>query len=364
MAVSGSQKSRLRLVVVQALVFSLFATLFVRLYYLQVVGGEGYQAQAANQSVRDIVVQPQRGLIVDDQGRPLVANRTSWVISIDRNLRRQARRAAAHRAGPPRVRGRRRDPRGVEKRLVTCGHEGSVRGTCWNGSPYQPVPVASDVEQGRRPARPRAARGLPRRGRRAAERPRLPAPLRRQPRARARLPQPDHRGRVRRRAGRRRPVAQRRLERRAGRHREAVRRVVARASRLSPGRGRLDGPGARRRQHDRGHARRHPGHLHRRQGAVGRGACAQGADEDPARHVRPGDRAQLRGRLGCRRGAGGEDRPGRGDGQPADVRPGRLGRRHQHQRARAALLREGRHAVALAAPPRASSRPARRGSPS
>ena len=86
MAVTGSQKSRLRLVVVQALVFSLFATLFVRLYYLQVVGGEGYQAQAANQSVRDIVVQPQRGLIVDDQGRPLVANRASWVISIDRNL--------------------------------------------------------------------------------------------------------------------------------------------------------------------------------------------------------------------------------------------------------------------------------------
>ena len=81
-----SDKSRLRLVVVQALVFSLFATLFVRLYYLQVIGGESYQAQAADQSVRDIVVQPQRGLIVDSQGRPLVANRTSWVISIDRTL--------------------------------------------------------------------------------------------------------------------------------------------------------------------------------------------------------------------------------------------------------------------------------------
>ena len=79
-------RGRLRLVVIQALVFSLFATLFVRLYYLQVIGGESYQAQAANQSVRDIVVQPQRGLIVDDQGRPLVANRTSWVISIDRTL--------------------------------------------------------------------------------------------------------------------------------------------------------------------------------------------------------------------------------------------------------------------------------------
>jgi cell division protein FtsI/penicillin-binding protein 2 len=62
-ATTRSHRSRLRLLVVQALVFSLFATLFVRLYYLQVVGGEeSYQAKAASQSVRDIVVQPQRGL--------------------------------------------------------------------------------------------------------------------------------------------------------------------------------------------------------------------------------------------------------------------------------------------------------------
>ena len=83
---AATTKSRLRLVVIQALVFSLFATLFVRLYYLQVVGGEEYHAQAASQSVREIVVQPQRGLIVDDMGRPLVANRTSWVVSVDRNM--------------------------------------------------------------------------------------------------------------------------------------------------------------------------------------------------------------------------------------------------------------------------------------
>lgn len=147
MAVSGSQKSRLRLVVVQALVFSLFATLFVRLYYLQVVGGEGYQAQAANQSVRDVVVQPQRGLIVDDQGRPLVANRTSWVISIDRNLvdklGERQRTELVRRVSVVVDEA----PEDIEERLVTCGHEGSIRGTCWNGSPYQPVPVASDVSK-------------------------------------------------------------------------------------------------------------------------------------------------------------------------------------------------------------------------
>ncbi|GAB2460893.1 penicillin-binding protein 2 [Nocardioides hungaricus] len=145
---SGHRTGRLRLVVIQALVFSLFATLLVRLYYLQVVGGEQYSAQAASQSVRDIVVQPQRGLIVDDMGRPLVANRASWVVSIDRSMlarmtERQQGLLVERVAGvvglPAKV---------VERKLVDCGDDGSVVGECWNGSPYQPVPVATDVEQG------------------------------------------------------------------------------------------------------------------------------------------------------------------------------------------------------------------------
>jgi penicillin-binding protein 2 len=147
-AVSPSgQRSRLRLVVVQVLAFSLFATLFVRLYYLQVIGGESYQAQAANQSVRDIVVQPQRGLIVDSQGRPLVANRTSWVISVDRTLLgklEEDERTELVRRVAVAVES---SPEDVEARLVTCGDPGSVRNVCWNGSPYQPVPVAADVSK-------------------------------------------------------------------------------------------------------------------------------------------------------------------------------------------------------------------------
>jgi len=145
MGVDG--RSRLRLVVIQALVFSLFATLFVRLYYLQVVTGDEYHAQAADQSVREIVVQPHRGLIVDAQGRPLVANRASWVVSMDRTLLgkltdRQQRvlidRVGAA-TGQPTTR--------LRRLLVTCGDAGSVPGVCWNGSPYQPVPIAHDVPQ-------------------------------------------------------------------------------------------------------------------------------------------------------------------------------------------------------------------------
>lgn len=143
----GSQKSRLRLVVVQVLVFSLFVTLFARLWYVQVLGGEEYQAQAASQSVREIVVQPHRGLIVDAMGRPLVANRTSWVIAVDRTLlgklgdeeqdRLLQRLARVVGQRVSRIRGS----------LLNCGAADSVAGTCWNGSPYQPVPVATDVSE-------------------------------------------------------------------------------------------------------------------------------------------------------------------------------------------------------------------------
>ncbi|MFZ2012992.1 MAG: penicillin-binding protein 2 [Nocardioides sp.] len=143
----ATERSRLRLVVVRVLVFSLFATLFARLYYLQVVSGDAYHAAAASQSLRDVVMQPSRGLIVDDQGRPLVTNRMAWVVSVDRTLLGKLpardRSVLLHRVadavGMPVKR--------VQQALVTCGDPGSVRGRCWNGSPYQPVPVAEDVRQ-------------------------------------------------------------------------------------------------------------------------------------------------------------------------------------------------------------------------
>ena len=143
----AAERSRLRLVVVRVLVFSLFATLFARLYYLQVVSGESYRKAAASQSLREIVVQPQRGLIVDDQGRPLVADRTAWVVSVDRTLldrlSSRERTVLVHRLADA----VRTPVREINQSLVTCGDPGSRRSRCWNGSPYQPVPVATDVRQ-------------------------------------------------------------------------------------------------------------------------------------------------------------------------------------------------------------------------
>jgi penicillin-binding protein 2 len=144
---ASGERSRLRLVVVRVLVFSLFATLFARLYYLQVVAGEACHARAASQSLREVVVQPQRGLIVDDQGRPLVANRMSWAVSVDRNvlgkLSAHDRSVVLERLATAVATSVHR----LRQALVTCGDPGSVRGRCWNGSPYQPVPVADDVRQ-------------------------------------------------------------------------------------------------------------------------------------------------------------------------------------------------------------------------
>jgi penicillin-binding protein 2 len=113
-----------------------------------VISGDSYRHAAASQSLRGVVVQPQRGLIVDDQGRPLVANRTAWVVSVDRTLldrlpqrdRTLTVRRLAHAVGV--------SHKHVEQALTTCGDPGSRRGVCWNGSPYQPVPVATDVRQG------------------------------------------------------------------------------------------------------------------------------------------------------------------------------------------------------------------------
>jgi penicillin-binding protein 2 len=143
----SQHKSRLRLFVVQVLFVSLFLTLFARLWYLQVFTGEEYRAQATEQSVREIVEQPARGLIVDAMGRPLVTNRDSWVVSVDRTVlgrmsgddQQALLREVAKTVREPYAK--------VLARTVLCGRPGAVKGTCWNGSPFQPVPVASDVAQ-------------------------------------------------------------------------------------------------------------------------------------------------------------------------------------------------------------------------
>ena len=74
---------------------------------------------------------------------------------------------------------------------------------CFNGSPYQPIPVTDEADTQHGAADHGAPRGLPRRHRRAQRGARATRSRRRQRRPRARLPRPGHR-RGARSAGRRR----------------------------------------------------------------------------------------------------------------------------------------------------------------
>ena len=81
-----TDRSRMRLVVLQVLVLSLLVTLLGRLWYMQVVAGEEYAAAASDNRIREVVTPAVRGAILDAQGRPLVQNRTSLVVSVDRSV--------------------------------------------------------------------------------------------------------------------------------------------------------------------------------------------------------------------------------------------------------------------------------------
>jgi penicillin-binding protein 2 len=141
-------RSHYRLLVVQVLVVSLFATLLARLWYVQVLGGESYQQAAEHNAIRNIELPAARGLIVDAEGRPMVANRTSWVVTVDRDvlgsLDPNVRSAVLGRLA--RVLGLR--VKEVVRRTKLCGEHGAAEPpTCWSGSPYSPVPVAQDVSE-------------------------------------------------------------------------------------------------------------------------------------------------------------------------------------------------------------------------
>jgi penicillin-binding protein 2 len=141
-----SQRSNVRLLILGALMFSLVATLVGRLYYLQVVTGEEYKVAAVNNTVREVVEPAVRGLILDQAGRPLVANRTSLVITVDKVV---LEREAEDSDEVVQRLGRILDipAEDIADQLMPCGSEGAKPPpVCWNGTPYQPVPVAQDVD--------------------------------------------------------------------------------------------------------------------------------------------------------------------------------------------------------------------------
>lgn len=142
-----SERSNLRLIVLSILIFSLFATLISRLFYLQVIEGDEYRAAAENNTVREVVEPAVRGLIVDQAGRPLVSNRTSIIVTINRQELNQENEKKGDGVIKRLAEILGTTPESISERLMPCGTEGAPKPPiCWNGSTYQSVPVASDVD--------------------------------------------------------------------------------------------------------------------------------------------------------------------------------------------------------------------------
>lgn len=125
---------RLRLAIVGVVALSLFAALFARLYFLQVLAAPEYKLAAEANQVRVVKDPAPRGRILDRNGKVLVDNRASNVVAIDRSKvtdedERDAllTRLAVVLGVTPDVLRERYDDRRV--------------------SPYTPVPVAEDVPE-------------------------------------------------------------------------------------------------------------------------------------------------------------------------------------------------------------------------
>ena len=78
------QSHRLRLAILAAVAISLFVPLVARLWYLQVIKETAFIERAADNTTETIIETAPRGRILDSEGRVLVDNRPSIVVTIDK----------------------------------------------------------------------------------------------------------------------------------------------------------------------------------------------------------------------------------------------------------------------------------------
>jgi penicillin-binding protein 2 len=119
--------------VFSVLLITIFVALFSRLWFLQVLAGDEYQALARENRVRRVESEPPRGRILDRNGNVLVDNRATLSITIDRQLVDEEK--------IPKVLKRLSKVLDVRvKELRKRLNDGTV-------SPYKPIPVANDVTE-------------------------------------------------------------------------------------------------------------------------------------------------------------------------------------------------------------------------
>jgi penicillin-binding protein 2 len=132
---------RLRLSLLGIVAVSLFAALFARLWYLQVMTSGQFQAAATTNSTRDVPVEAPRGRILDRNGNVIVGNRISVQVTIDRSalddLSETRRQKVLERLADALSRS------GVPKTVKQL----QERVDDERFSPFVPVPIANDVPE-------------------------------------------------------------------------------------------------------------------------------------------------------------------------------------------------------------------------
>ncbi|MEV5876252.1 penicillin-binding protein 2 [Streptomyces sp. NPDC052101] len=133
---------QIRLVVIQILVLSLLGTLGGRLWYLQIREGAQYQKEASGNHVQQVVDPAVRGDILDARGVPLADTEARLVVSASRTdllkQRDDGKAVLTKLAGVLGVK-----PEDVIQKVRLC--DAKTPQPCWNGSPYQPIPITDEA---------------------------------------------------------------------------------------------------------------------------------------------------------------------------------------------------------------------------
>lgn len=79
---SAQESLQKRLTILGLLIIAVFTLLFVRLWFMQIVGGTDYREKAEDNSIQEISLEAPRGRILDRNGEVLVKNRSALTISV------------------------------------------------------------------------------------------------------------------------------------------------------------------------------------------------------------------------------------------------------------------------------------------
>jgi penicillin-binding protein 2 len=81
-----SPQLAMRVAILGGVALGIFAIIFFRLWFLQVLSGDQYLAQASSNRVRDVTIQAPRGEMLDRNGRVLVENRNAVAVLVSPTL--------------------------------------------------------------------------------------------------------------------------------------------------------------------------------------------------------------------------------------------------------------------------------------